>query len=317
MVCVFLLVLSVLVVCTCLSGNIEREMTAQVAAVTISGTTNTPLPISAASWDEEGSHVYELVEGTSLESGLRAGEISSDEYTVAEEGILFRSGIRHRCILYASKSITEGSLVEIVQDRPVQNYYLLISQKKWEELPEKPGKMEVVKQEGRAALLKAEDSDPYLEARFRASFDIRAEDELYSISVIQQFFDNLPLLAAAFSVLLGYVFSLISLCKRICGGRRDKNLLAAVGMGVVFLGAFFYLNSRIHFPSQMMPEDNIFAVEHYRQELTRIFQSLPLLEHPILSELQNRIIRRSFESGGIILVGIVFCAGGIGWRKTK
>ena len=87
--CVICLVLYILISCTILSLKIEKEMLTQVEILKIkdNGMWGQSVSISQTALfeDAKGKHLYELVEGSGWESGLRVREIPQDSYELDYE----------------------------------------------------------------------------------------------------------------------------------------------------------------------------------------------------------------------------------------
>ena len=74
--CVFFLIFLTLITCTVLSLKIEEEMTLEVIGYEKRESYDAFIPPKDMLFtDEEGSHLYEVYQGTGWESGLRAREI--------------------------------------------------------------------------------------------------------------------------------------------------------------------------------------------------------------------------------------------------
>ena len=84
--CVVCLILYILAACTCLSLKIEEEMRLEADGMTVKGLgmwgQNIEIPMTALFEDAYGYHLYEVVEGTGWESGLRVSEVSPQRYAV-------------------------------------------------------------------------------------------------------------------------------------------------------------------------------------------------------------------------------------------
>lgn len=74
-VCAFSLILFLLIFCAFLSMKIEAEMQTQVEVKSIIASksyfSNIELPISVLFKDESHTHLYEVVQGTGWEGGMR------------------------------------------------------------------------------------------------------------------------------------------------------------------------------------------------------------------------------------------------------
>lgn len=318
--CIVVFAVLILVICTCLSLSIERQMTAQVITATITGTSKHTLPIEALIFDGNQYDVYEIEESDGLEGGPRAKVINPNEYTYNENEIVFLSGIQHTCIVYASKPITENALVEKAHEQRKGEAYYLITGIQGEKFSDELDEMQIIQQDGGAALIRAEGGEPYLEAKVRNKLEIYPRCTIFSVSEWQCFYENMPFAALSVVVLFGLFLSACFFCFTLCRYRGNQTILIKAALPSILLqSVFWYLTSIIDLPDFIMPRDNIFDVRHYIGKITEFSQVLLSMEHLVVSQLQKQMENSMALSAAIVLGGIVLCMAVFlyGMRRVK
>ena len=131
--CVFFLIFLTLITCTVLSVKIEEEMTLEVIGYEKRESYDAFIPPKDMLFtDEEGSHLYEVYQGTGWESGLRAREISlyGGSFNVDRNYIVARGASRQpvygeRADLYDGKDTGPSTYVAYYPEGiPEENHYL-------------------------------------------------------------------------------------------------------------------------------------------------------------------------------------------------
>ena len=274
-----LLVSTVLVECTILSGYISRQMTIEVT--TAAGTYDsefaaTCLPLSAFRQEEGETVLYVVEEGSGLTPGLRVKRIPADlfhqdqsyGYTTADSAATY--------VLYAARPLYDGAAVEKLSvAAPAADTYLMWAPEGMELALEGESSQGA---DGMFWLLPQEAaSQPFVtdsELDALAGNEGRTACRLFSFQELSAFSAALPWLAFAAVLVLA---SLV-LCSLFCllrGKLSNRKYTAALGGGCVLLwGGLFLLLGQLELPSCVLPQENIFDLEHYRQYLTMAREGL-------------------------------------------
>lgn len=277
--CALLLVGTVLVECTILSGYISRQMTIEVT--TTVGTYDsefaaTRLPLSAFRQEEGETVLYVVEEGSGLTPGLRAKRVPADlfhqdqsyGYTTADSAATY--------VIYAARPLYDGAAVEkLPAAASAPDTYLMWTPEGTELSLD--GKFS----QGAAGMFwllpQEEAAQPFVvdsELDALARNEARTACRLFSFQELAAFSAALPWLAFAAVLVLA---SLV-LCGLVCllpGKLYGRKYTAVLGGGCVLLwGGLFLLLRQLDLPSSVLPQENIFNLRHYRQYLTMAREGL-------------------------------------------
>lgn len=309
--CFFSFILYALVACTVLSHWIEETMMTRVEL----GPVNTraahksvlrELPDRALFRDERGLHLYEVYEGSGWESGKRIREVTG--WSTQGDGIVIVTGYPDTAYVFsATRQPKAGEEVRILenQERRDDTYLLIFG----EEVPadmQLPLEAVSFEAKGNTALLEMQNfTVPFMEQRAKtASEGTGLAERIFCLGDAAQFLNQLPRIAGAAAVLLaGLVFlgaAWMPSPKVLKGG---NGALAALCL-CLLPGAL----DRILLPGSLLPEENIFALPHYRSSLNTLFDGLSSFPDALHALTEVRTAAFS-ESGKVFLLGAVAVAG--------
>lgn len=311
--CVFSLILFLLIFCTFLSMKIEVEMLTQVEVKTINGSKiyfgNIELPISVLFKDEYQSHLYEVVEGTGWESGMRIQEIASQQYQVSEESqlVTLSPGQDYSFALTASRQPSYGELVEIVEDtQTAPDTYLVYYPTGVPEYEGIPESYELLSQSENALLLEVEKGTfPYFEHRAKNELrEIATPDmRVFSLTAVEDFLSQLPLLTAVALLLILPVMLWAASCV-FSGWEKGKGVVwLNIALIVLTLCVLPQVLEQIDLPASLLPSDNILDVSYYRTTFGVIFD--------IFEELEMVSSMKMKEAAISQVVGVWRISGGV------
>lgn len=282
---VFSLLLYILVVCTLASQKIETEMTtlAQVReldSAQYSGK-DVEMNLTVLFTDEEGGyHLYEVVDGTGWESGLRFQEISGAYWTMNPVTNIVKLTVDrdYRLVLSASRQPQPGDAAEILgRPQTVSDRYLAIYTKELTGELRLPSSATIAAQSGNALLLNMVNVyTPFLEHRAKCmSVTTDIADRIFSLTDVAQFLENIPLAVLLAVALASPVFIWLYSSVLVRDASRNKGiLLANIGLVAGLLCFAVWIMNRIDLPASMLPVSNIFAFDYYSGELSMIFEAL-------------------------------------------
>lgn len=311
--CVFSLILFLLIFCTFLSMKIEVEMLTQVEVKTINGSKiyfgNIELPISVLFKDEYQSHLYEVVEGTGWESGMRIQEIASQQYQVSEETqlVTLSPGQDYSFVLTASRQPSYGELVEIIEEpETAPDTYLVYYQSGVPEYEVLPEQTVLLAQSENALLLSVEEAVfPFFEHRAKNMLNtINAPDmRVFSLTEVEDFLTQLPLLTLLAILLIVPVMLWAAAC--IFSGWDHSRIIVLLNTILIILTLCLLpqLLEQINLPASLLPSDNILDVSYYRTTFGVIFD--------IFEELEMVSSMKMKEAAISQVVGIWRISGGV------
>ncbi|MBQ8280196.1 MAG: hypothetical protein IJZ23_10175 [Roseburia sp.] len=325
---IFSLILYLLIACTIVSQKIELEMCTQVEVSerrytgrgggTFSSSTDVLFE------DEEGQHLYEIVEGSGWKSGQRIGEISTSIWSGDGYGKLsIPNGRSYTLVESASRAPEEGAAVLIVEVPGRTRFYVPLSDRYLvcypDGVPEEfvlPENSSVISKSDTAVLLDMSDIIyPFFEHRAKKlSISFEGDDcRIFSMTEIESFLEQLPKVA----VLGVYLFLPVFIW--MCSGMLIKEsakyrelLLLNAGMVVIFLLTTMGVLEQIDFPASLLPVDSIFDVSYYVQEFSLIREAQSSLKEPsqtvamLLPEVKKVV---ACIIGVGMLAGIALCVG--------
>lgn len=284
---VFSLLLYILVVCTLVSQKVETEMTtlAEVREVDFTKFSGKNVEISwVVLFEGPGDaaynfYLYEVVDGTGWESGLRLQEIPRSSWTLTlPDGIVRMPVDRdYRLVKSASRNPLFGDRVEILKIKLGNDRYLAIYTKELTDELSLPSSAEVAAQSSNALLLNMTNvSTPFLEHRARGmSVTTDTATRIFSLTDVAQFLENIPLVVLLAVVLAAPVFIWLYSFVLVRDASQNRGfLLVNVGIMAGLLCFAVWIMNRIDLPASMLPVSNIFEFDYYSGEMTMIFDAL-------------------------------------------
>ena len=306
--CFFSFILYALVACTALSHWIEETMMTHVEL----GPVNTraahksvlrELPDRALFRDETGLYLYEVYEGSGWESGKRIREVTG--WSTQGDGIVSVTGYPDTAYAFsATRQPKHGEEVRILenQERGDDTYLLIFG----EEVPadtQLPLEAVSFEAKGNTALMGMQNfMVPFMEQRAKtASEGTGFAERIFSLGDAAQFLNQLPWIAGGVTVLLaGLVF---------LGAPGPKVLKGCNGaLAALCLCLLPGILKKIALPSSLLPEENIFALPHYRSSLNTLFDGLSSFPDALHALTEIRTAAFS-ESRKVFLLGAVAVAG--------
>ena len=274
-----LLVSTVLVECTILSGYISRQMTIEVT--TAAGTYDsefaaTRLPLSAFRQEGEETVLYVMEEGSGLTPGLRVKQIPADLFHQDQSYGYTTADAAADYVIDAARPLYDGAAVEkLSAASPAADTYLMWAPEGMELALEGESSQGA---DGMFWLLPQEAaSQPFVADRgldALAGSEGRTACRLFSFQELSAFSAALPWLAFAAVLVLASLVLCILFCL-LRGKLPDQKYAAAFGGGCVLLwGGLFLLLGQLELPSSVLPQENIFDLWHYRQYLTMAREGL-------------------------------------------
>ena len=309
-ICVFSLILYLLVACTILSNWIEEQMMTEVK---ISERQNRGdsfgFSESALFADDEGDHLYEMIDGTGWSSGLRARELPSASWYIDAYGKVQFDGSEqiYRFIVSASRQPQEGDKMAVVESfEKAEDQYLCICS---DGIPEEivlPRNTEIAAQSETVLLLDLMEAEfPYFEQAAKGLTEtMAAADQIISLTEAEQFLTALPSLALVAMILLAGIVFWSFTCLLSIRYENHKWLIRLNTVIVITLLCYLvFLLKAVELPASMMPVKNIFDWQFYSEEFTSIFRSIETLTnkpHRIAAAYQTALVdsgNRMLNSG--------------------
>ena len=310
----FVLLLWGLAACTLLSLRIEVLMAPKVVLVDENVRANA-LPMDCLMQDEDGDHLFTVVQGSGWNSGRRANEVSWVYYTVNAGSISMSS--YGETVQYATKLPRHGYPVKVLSGAAKDDdQWLVTSQTDALNIPDNVQNVTVEQTSDTAVLLSVQKMPtPFMPSRAKSELKIKSSPTIYSLNDVQAFMGALPQVAGVLSLfpfaLILWAYS-VSLSKSL---RKHRTLLCvncAVGV-LLLLGMAFLLNG-IELPSSLLPKNSILQFSHYGREFSDIFAALKTFAaggngtaSAVLSQAQTMLwVSLGILIGGVVLgVGIV------------
>ena len=301
---VFFLIFLMLSICTILAGKIEEEMTLEVIGYEKRGSFDAFTPPKDMMFrDEEGSHLYEVYQGTGWESGLRAREIPlyggsfnvDRNYTIAR-GASRQPSYGEQALLYDGSDTGPSTYVAWYPEGiPKENKYLF--------------QVEILEKGEHTLLLYQEKGvKPFMENRAKGGMVQLAGSDwrVYSLDALEQLLNHVPNALAAVTLVLVVTVLGLLICVLIFRGERNKWLIVFNGILIaVALIALPEILKPIDLPASMLPMENIFNISHYHTMMTSIYNALEELSGETtmtLVALRDTVLRKGY---GILISGCV------------
>lgn len=307
--CVFLLILYLLVVCTMLSAKIAEEMSTLVKVEKRTSSRQTgrsmTINIRAVYTDPEGDHLYEVRDGEGWNTGLRTYDVSGFGINMVD-GVATLYGPRdYVFVRAASRQPRDGELAIVVEEFETgKDTYLYYYKHGIPEEWDLPPYLKVIAQSENSLLTENTEGTfpflPHLAKTWTITTDMA--DRVFSLSEVCQFLRELPKATLAFTLLgMGLLLLLISFLLL-----DDRKLLygniATIG---TMTGLFGLVLSKIDLPASLLPSSNILDLEYYKNEMILIVEELECMAEQSYSipELMNDIQQ---QCACILYIGLLF-----------
>lgn len=290
--CVICLVLYILISCTILSLKIEKEMLTQVEVLNVKGIDmlgqSVSLPQTVLFKDAQGIHLYEVIEDSGWESGLRIREIAPVNYELDnEKGTICLPGGSDYCfITTASRQPVVGELVEIIESKDaglISDAFLFVyPQGVPEDLLVTDG-LSVKGQSDEAVLVSIERTTTYFfeHKQMGEHQAMNGPDwRIFSQETVRDFWEQIPFVAVIAGILLCVIllwFYFYFMCSR--AKRFGRIFLSAVVASLISLVLVYTILSFINLPAAMLPDTHILKLSHYSDELRTVCRGLASLCH--------------------------------------
>jgi len=295
-ICFFLGAFWLLFICTILSGSIERQMTVKVQVLEPNPSMleiDAPMQSYSSEILSDGN-LYDAVEGTEWESGLRAEIIPPEFYITEGNKILLIPGGMNEIILYRTKELFPGAVVQ--KTMPYvgkEGYYLTLSPK------EEPQFFSMIGKE------------PYMENLHKEELELLPEERLYSMTELENFSKMFLHLGILIVLLTGTLLLWIYSWKLTKDVKKHRTPLFVNGgvLALLLLG-IYKLTEAIHLPSSLLPRENILDFGHYGETFGKILNALRHLQ--LSGNVQAGEILNSFQQNlwlgcSVIILGIFLC----------
>lgn len=299
--CVFSLIAYLLCACTILSRKIEGEMMVEVQSETRNtkeSGSSTAVNISAVFSDGEENHLYQIVDGTGWETGLRVRELPRSQWALGNAGSRLYADISggedYRLILSASRQPTEGEKVRIVDAfETVADQYLAVYPNGVPEPPELPLHLTEIGRSETALLLECPDGKlPFLPQTVKtSSATTDMAQRIFSLTEAERFLAALPSVAAVVpTMIFGLLLWGFSCCLSVHAEKYKGLLWLNAALAAGSLGVLAYLLGQFDLPASLLPADNIFQWQYYCEEfntLLRALRSMGMENHPLFSQQET------------------------------
>lgn len=311
--CIFSLILYLLVVCTMLSGKIEKEMATlvQVEKRTSGKSADQAmtLNIRAVFTDSEGDHLYEVREGDGWDSGLRS-------YDVPGFGLNFLKGVvtlygsrDYSFVKSASRQPQDGELAIIVEEFETgKDTYLYYYDHGVPEEWDLPPYLTVIAQSENALLVENAEAEfpflPHTAKTWTVTTDMA--DRVFSLSEVCLFLKELPKVTLVFTLLgMGGLLLLIS-----CLLLDDRKLLYGNMAGMMgMIGLSCLTIRKIDLPASLLPSSSVLDLEYYKNEMLLIAKELEYMAEQsynilgLTQEIQQQCACIFYT--GLLLAGVI------------
>ena len=314
--CVLLLILYLLVVCTMLSAKIEEEMSTLVKVEKRTSSRQTgrsmTINIRAVYTDSDGDHLYEVREGEGWDNGLRTYDVPGFGINMVD-GVATLYGPRdYVFVRAASRQPRDGELATIVEKfetgKDIYLYYYKHGiPTEWD----LPPYLTVIAQSGKALLVENSKAEfpflPHTAKTWTVTTDMA--DQVFSLTEAETFLNELPKVACVFSIIfVGVGIWLVSCCLNI----KKRKIVSLGWLNITLVIASFcfvqWALKGIDLPASILTRNNIFQLDYYWAEYSVMIDELKilgLLEHSLI-KMVSQIMR---ECKYIMLTGIIVSCG--------
>lgn len=308
----FIFIFWLLAVCTVLSENIQRLMTAKVIVYEKIHQNRVEqealeLTLEALTMDEHGTHLYEIVEGSGWESGTRVVETDSHFYTVEKDCVLVTAALGEKYILYTSKEITPGDMVQKVTPYKGKNEnYLVIAPVGTEMVTANWEDAEILEQKKNILLISHVGKLPYMEGMMRDTFNLSKDNKVYCLGEVIEFLENIPILSVIGVCLMLSVMLWVYSYKLMRNPRENRMLLAGnLGIGLLLFWGLVKVTQRLSLSSSLLPKRNILEFRYYKYEFIEIWKALEGMSSTAAVEVMEAFLKSAGVGSGVTLLGIV------------
>ena len=300
--CIFFLIFLTLATCTILSITIEEEMILEVIGYEKRESHNAfSMPKDMYFTDEEGSHLYEVYQGTGWEEGMRAREIqlTGNEFIIDRDYIIVRG---------ASRQPVYGELVNLHSGKDTApSVYLAVYPKGIPKNNPMLFQAEILEQSEHVLLLyQKEGIQPFTENRAKGGLiQLTASDwSIYSMDALDQMLQNVPTAFLAILILVALAVFGISTCVLVSREVPNKKLiLLNCVLIAILLPSLYWVLQRIDFPPSMLPRENIFRVSHYREQFEAMYSALKELSSETTQTYEAMRSVALLKGYGILIIG--------------
>lgn len=342
--CVFGLTLWMLALCTVLSVKIEALMTAEVVVFRPPDTGSyiqVLLPIDVLFCEDGQEHVYTVMPASSWKKGNQIMELDSENFSVDYEWKRITAAYSEKYVLYSTKPLCAGSFVQSQnKESYADDCYLALYDGGAPALKQSRQGLVLEAQTQDALLLSAKQVEhPFMEkqvweklAKIEDLSDYQgavewngAKKRVYSLSDLELFLKNLPLVAVLLSFILLSSALLICSCLlvRDVPGNRKRLLANLILIVLLTIGIPVVVNA-IHLPASLLPRRNILEWSHYTQELRQILgalnrlpSSVPMVQTLLASARQTRFLVMGILSAGLFFTGATAAAELYAARRSR
>lgn len=332
--CLFSLILYLLCACTILSLKIEQEGMVEVESelrATAESRSATSVRISSVYTDLEGDHMYQVVDGTGWETGLRIAEISKSSWTlnINPNGLFYAQvsgGEDYRIVLAGSRQPQVGERVRMVETfTPVSDEYLGLYPSGVRQPLEPPSNLTVEGVGENAVLFACEDAQlPFLPANIKtSSVTTDRAQRIISLTEAEQLLRALPSVAVLGAALL---FGLVLWAATCCFTLRAERTRGLIWCNTVLIAASLvvlaYAATRFDLPSSMLPPKNLLQWSYYTEEYGQILAALEDMgmEDHVLVSLCPAMVREAVQvlwNGLLAALAVLLAEGALLWALCR
>lgn len=275
-------IFAALLLCTILSDGIQKQMTVKVQVSKSHDVAGETELIKYSTAVLDAGALYEVEKSSQWEEGLRAREVPVEFYEVRGDEVIFSPNMGMDQILYRTKSLFPGATVEktSVYSRGEELYLLVY--------PDKSAELQV-----------AQGKEPFMENLQKEELGLTSGERLYSITEVEQFFRQLPLLAilSIFLIAIALFWSY--------GWKMDGKMLQAIDLFLcIVIFGIYQIIRVIELPSSLLPRRMIFELAHYNKEFHIIFTALEQIGSEMSEAILKNLWHNIWIGGVIILLGV-------------
>ena len=301
---IFSLLLIFLVFFTLVSPKVEEEMATLVDAKFRENTgRNIGISNIAVIWPESKDVLFNIIEGTGWEGGLRIAEIPSTYFDRGEAHITLGPGKEYWYIYSASREPVAGGAVVPVDIGTVADTYLLWHPDSIQNLILPAGAMELLDTTKNAALVRHDKaSAPFFEHNIWYILKNQAGEQIriYSLNDVRQFTQSLPWIAGVLAALLASIILWTGLWKE---GRHQGAIVLRLLLIAGAMAMIPWILGQFDLPASLMPKEIMLDIPHYLAEFRRITTAMDDLGDPTVRNLlmQSAVISAAVLAGTALL----------------
>lgn len=315
--CAFLLIFYLLVVCTMLSAKIEEEMSTLVKVEKRASSRQTgrsmTIDIRAVYTDSEGDHLYEVREGDGWDTGLRTYDIPGFGLNMVD-GVASLYGLRdYALVRSASRQPRDGELAIIVEEFETgKDTYLYVYKHGVPEEWDLPLYLTVVAQSENALLVEnAEAAFPFLPHTAKTwTVTTDMAYRVFSLTEVCLFLKELLQITLTFLLLAaGFILLTIS-CLLSTNWQENRFLIYGNAVGIIAMFILFCLMAnKIDLPASLLPSSSILDIAYYKNEMLLVAKELEYMGEQgyhilgLMNEVQQQCACMFYM--GVLVVGVV------------